>query len=114
MPSKQSATEISLADATKTVASHIAGLKFCKHVRALLMTLHHVIASRDTAGSRKLQYDPYGVLVLMWMFNPVIDYLPRLQQANKLKEIQMKFEISRCSLGSLSESVTIFDPEPIK
>ena len=96
------------------MASDIAGLKFFKHVRPLLDTLHRVGANRDTAGNRKLHYDQYGVLVLMWMFNPVIDSLRGLQQASNLKEIQKKFGVSRASLGSLSESVTIFDPEPLK
>ncbi len=96
------------------VASDLAGLKFFKHVRPLLETLHRVGANRDTAGNRKLHYDQYGVLVLMWMFNPVIDSLCGLQQASNLKEIQKKFGVSRASLGSLSESVTIFDPEPLK
>lgn len=112
MPSKQCATRISLADATKIVVSHIAGIKLFKHVRVLLRTLHHVSGSRDTAGSRKLQFDQYGALMLI--FNPVIDSLHGLQQASKLKEIQREFEVSRSSLGSLSKSVTIFIPEAIK
>ncbi len=49
----------------------------------------------------------------MWTFNPVIDSLRELQQANNLNEIQKKSGVSRSSLGSPSASVTIVDPEPL-
>jgi hypothetical protein len=58
--------------------------------------------------------DQYGVLVLMWLFNPILTSLRGLQQASELEEIQERFGVGRASLGSLSESVTIFDPEPLK
>ncbi len=58
--------------------------------------------------------DQYGVLVLMWMFNPILTSLRGLQQASTLKDVQKKFGVGRASLGSLSESVSIFDPEPLK
>ena len=37
-----------------------------------------------------------------------------LQQASLLKKVQKKFGVTQTSLGSLSESVSIFDPEPLK
>jgi hypothetical protein len=36
-----------------------------------------------------------------------------LQEASKLKEVQKRLGVGRASLGSLSESVSIFDPEPL-
>ena len=95
-------------------ASDVTGLKFFKKVRPLLETLQDVGTSRDKAKQRDLTMDQYGVLVLMWLFNPVLTSLRGLQQASELKQVQKKFGVGRASLGSLSESVTIFDPEPLK
>ena len=61
-----------------------------------------------------LTVDQNGVLVLMWLFNPILTSLRGLQQAGELESVQKKFGVGRASLGSLSESVTIFDPEPLK
>lgn len=58
--------------------------------------------------------DQYGVLVLMWMFNPILTSLRRLQQASTLKDVQKKLGVGRASLGSLSESESVFDPDPLK
>jgi hypothetical protein len=112
--SSSPAAEPSLIAPKAIKASDVTGLKFFKHIRPMLDSLHDIGTSRDVAGNRKLHYDQYGVLVLMWMFNPIIDSLRGLQQASNLKEIQKKFGVSRSSLGSLSESVTLFDPEPLK
>lgn len=95
-------------------ASDLEGLKFFKKIRPLLDSLHDVGTARDRAANRDLHMDQYGVLVLMWMFNPIVTSLRGLQQASTLKDVQKKFGVGRSSLGSLSESVTIFDPEPLK
>ena len=68
---------------------------------------------RDRAGNRKLHMDQYCLLVSMWLYNPVIDSLRGLQQAADLKKVQKRLGVGRASIGSLSESVTIFDPEPL-
>lgn len=95
-------------------ASDLEGLKFFKKIRPLLESLHQIGTARDRSGNRDLHMDQYGVLVLMWMFNPILTSLRGLQQASTLKDVQKKFGVGRSSLGSLSESVTIFDPEPLK
>jgi len=95
-------------------AKDLSGLKFFKKVRPLLDTLQDVGTDRDKANQRDLTMDQYGVLVLMWLFNPVLTSLRALQQASELEQVQKKFSVGRASLGSLSESVTIFDPEPLK
>lgn len=92
----------------------LTGLKFFKKVRPLLDTLAHIGTERDKANQRDLTMDQYGVLVLMWLFNPVLTSLRGLQQASGLEQVQKKFNVGRASLGSLSESVTVFDPEPLK
>jgi hypothetical protein len=95
-------------------ARDLQGLKFFKKIRPLLDTLHEVGIKRDRAKNRDLHMDQYGVLVLMWMFNPILTSLRGLQQASTLEDVQKKFGVGRASLGSLSESVSIFDPEPLK
>lgn len=99
---------------TKIKASDIQGLKFFKKIRPMLETLHGIGAARDKSDNRQLHMDQYGVLVLMWLFNPILSSLRGLQQASELAAVQKKFGVGRASLGSLSESVTIFDPEPLK
>ena len=95
-------------------ASDLTGLKFFKKIRPLLDSLHGVGTARDKSGNRDLHMDQYGVLVLMWMFNPILTSLRGLQQASTLADVQQRFGVGRASLGSLSESVSIFDPEPLK
>jgi len=56
----------------------------------------------------------YCMLILLFMFNPVVKSLRGLQQASELKNVQKKLGCPRTSLGSLSESVSIFDPERLK
>lgn len=95
-------------------ASDLQGLKFFRRIRPLLESLHHVGTRRDTAANRDLHMDHYGVLVLMWMFNPILTSLRGLQQSSTLTDVQEKFGVGQASLGSLSESVSVFDPEPLK
>jgi len=99
---------------SKIKASDLSGLKYFKQIRPLLESLHGIGAERDRAQNRELHMDQYACLVLMWMFNPVLTSLRGLQQASQLEAVQGKFGVGRASLGSLSEAVTIFDPEPLK
>lgn len=92
----------------------IEGLKYFRTLQPLLERLHSVGAKRDTAGNRQLCMDQYCTLILIWLFSPLIDSLRGLQQASELDKVRKKFGVGRASLGSLSESVTIFDPEPLK
>ena len=92
----------------------VQGLKYFKKLRPLLGRLRDVGTERDRAGSRRLTMDQYGLLVLLWLFNPLVNSLRGLQQTSALQKVQKKLGIRRASLGSLSESVTLFDPEPLK
>ena len=58
--------------------------------------------------------DEYCLLVLMWMFSPIVTSMRALQQASELDQVRRKLGVGRASLGSLSESVRVFDPEPLK
>ena len=48
------------------------------------------------------------------MFNPVVSSLRAIQQASELKKVQRMLGCSRASLGSLSESARVFDPQLLK
>jgi hypothetical protein len=92
----------------------IQGLKHFKVLRPFLKRLRDVGTERDRTQNRQLHMDEYCTLVLLWLYSPIVDSLRGLQQASQLKKIQKRFNLPQSSLGSLSESVRIFDPEPLK
>ena len=94
-------------------AEELQGFRDLRSMRDLLERLHGIGAERDKAGNRKLFMDDYCMLVLMWLYNPVIDSLRGLQQTTDLPGMRKRLGVGRASLGSLSESVTVFDPEPL-
>ena len=100
--------------APKIREQDVRGLKYFDQLGPLLERLHDVGCDRDAACNRKLHYDQYCLFVLLFLFNPIVTSLRRLQQASELKNVQRKLGCPRTSLGSLSESVTIFDPERLK
>lgn len=104
-----------VAEKRETIRSRdIQGLKYLDLLLPLLEDLHQVGCQRDKAGNRKLHYDQYCLLVLLFLFNPVLRSLRALQQATQLKKVQQKLGVSRTSLGSLSEATDIFDPQRLE
>lgn len=95
-------------------ACDVRGLKHLRALQPLLEELHKVGTQRDRAGNRDLHMDHYCSLILLWLYSPAVDSLRGLQQASQLKKVQKLFKVPRASLGSLSESVSIFDPERLK
>ena len=94
--------------------SDIQGLKYFDKLKPLLARLHDVGTERDKANNRDLHMDQYCLLTLMWLFSPILTSMRALQQASELDKVQKKLGVGRASLGSLSESVSVFDPEPLK
>lgn len=92
----------------------IQGLKYLDLLLPFLERLHEVGCQRDKAGNRKLHYDEYCLLVLLFLFNPVVRSLRGVQQASQLKKVQKKLGCPRTSLGSLSEATDVFDPERLE
>ena len=88
-------------------------MKDLRAIAKLLDRLHEVGTKRDKAKNRDLHMDQYCLLVLMWIYNPILTSMRGLQEASNLKEVQKRLGVGRASLGSLSESVSIFDPEPL-
>lgn len=92
----------------------LQGFKYLKQLLPLFENLHDVGYQRDKAGNRSLFYDQYCLIVLLYLFNPILRSLRALQQATQLEKVQRKLGCRRTSLGSLSEAVEIFEPERLK
>jgi hypothetical protein len=92
----------------------VQGLKFFDKLAPLLVRLHEVGCERDKAGNRQLHFDQYCLLVLLFLFNPVVRSLRSIQQASQLRNVQRKLGCLRASLGSLSEAQQVFQPERLK
>lgn len=88
----------------------IRGMKQLRRVAGLLSGLHDAGCGRDKAGNRELHFDDYVLLILLYLFNPLIDSMRTLQKAAELPEIQKRLGIKRFSLGSFSESCRVFEP----
>ena len=92
----------------------IRGIKQLRRVATLLSSLHEVGCGRDKAGNRQLHFDDYVLLILLYLFNPLIDSMRTLQKAADLPEVQKQLGIKRFSLGSFSESCRVFRPEMLQ
>jgi hypothetical protein len=92
----------------------VTGLKYFDKLAPLLARLHEVGCERDKAGNRILHFDQYCMLVLLFLFNPVVRSLRAIEQASELRKVQRKLGCQRASLGSLSESVEVFQPQRLK
>jgi len=91
-------------------AEDLQGLKYFGPIRKLLARLHGEAAHPN----RKLFYDQYLALLLLFYLNPVLKALRDIQYASTLRKVQALTGASRTSLGSLSESARIFDPQVLK
>jgi hypothetical protein len=58
--------------------------------------------------------DQYCMLVLLFLFNPVVDSLRGIQRASELAKVQKKLGCPRVSLGSLSEATDVFEPARLR
>ena len=101
-------------DKPKFQESDITGLKYFDKLAPLLERLHDDACQRDKAGNRELHFDQYAMLILLYLFNPVVTSLRGIQQASELGKVQKKLGCSRASLGSLSEAASVFEAERLK
>lgn len=89
----------------------LKGLKYFQLLGPLLDRLHDDATARDHAGNRRLFYDQYACLLLLFFFNPIVKSLRGIQQASTLDKVQRLLGCPRVSRGSLSEASRVFDPE---
>ena len=90
-------------------AKDLQGFKYFQMVVPLLQRLHDNGTARDRAGNRRLFYDQYAALLLLYFFNPILTSLNALRQATELDKVQ-KLVGRRVSKGALSEAQHLFDP----
>src|SRR3954453_23523137 len=93
---------------------NLQGLKYLDQPLPLSDRLHDVGCRRDRAGNRKLHFDQYCALILLFLLNPVLRSFRALQQASLLDQVQRKVGCSGTSLESLSEAVAVFDPQRLE
>lgn len=98
----------------KIESKDITGLKYFDKLAPLLERLHDDGCQRDKAGNRTLHFDQYCMLILLYLFNPIVTSLRGIQQASQLEKVQKKLGCARASLGSLSEAATVFDADRLK
>jgi hypothetical protein len=87
----------------------VQGLKHFKRILSLLWRLHDAGCERDSAGNRRLFMDDYCAVVLLYLFNPLLHSIRKLQKALQLNHVAKALGIRRFSLGSFSESARVFD-----
>lgn len=92
----------------------LRSMKLIKPLRKLLKQVHAAGTERDRAGNRKLFYDQYLSLLLLYFVNPSLNSLRALQNASNWQKVRRRLGIPRVSLGSLSESVGVFDPALVR
>ena len=71
----------------KLKTSDLVGLKYFDQLAPLLQRLHDDGCRRDRAGHRNLHDDQYCMLLLLYLFNPIVTTLCGIQQASELKRV---------------------------
>ena len=88
----------------------VQGVKYLRKIFGLLERLGQSGCQRDVAGNRRLLFSHYAGLVLLSLFNPTLQSLNGLSELSRLRKVQKLLGGPRVSVGSLSESVRVFDP----
>lgn len=100
--------------AEEAAARRLRAVKMIKPLRRLLKQIHRAGTERDRAGNRRFFYDHYLSLLLLYFINPSLTSLRSLQNASNWEKVRKRLGIPRVSLGSLSESVRLFDPALVR
>lgn len=93
----------------KATPTPLQGLRYFDQIGTLLEPLHLAGTERDRGHRRRLYYDQFAALQLLYFFTPTLTSLRSLQRATELGKVQQCLGISRTSLGSLSEAEAVFD-----
>lgn len=95
-------------------ALQLRAVRMIGPLRKMLQQIHRAGTERDRAGNRRFFYDHYLSLLLLYFFNPSLTSLRSLQNASNWEKVRERLGIPRVSLGSLSESVQVFDPALVR
>ena len=85
----------------------VQGFKYLDLFFKVLNRFHNA----KTHQNRRLFYDQYLALILLYFFTPVLTSLRGIQQAASLEKVQKRLGVKKTSLSSLSEASYVFDPE---
>lgn len=102
------------ADKLEEGAFALVGGRLIRQMRQVVARLREVGTERDTAGNRRLFFDDYLCLLLLYFFTPAIESLRALQQVSDWKQTQRRLGIPRTSLGSLNEAARVFQAERVE
>lgn len=103
-----------MAEKPKIDAASIQGFKYLRRVFTLFDRMAESGCERDAAGNRQLLFSQYASLILLSLFNPTLQSLNALSQASAVRKVQKLLGGPRVSVGSLSESVRVFDPKRLE
>jgi hypothetical protein len=92
----------------------LQGFKYFSLVSDLLERLRPVGTARDKAGNRRLFFDQYAALLLLYYFNPTVTTLRGIRQFTTLEKVQKLCGVRPTALGSLSEAAGVFDPQTLE
>jgi len=90
-------------------AKDLQGFKYFAMITPLLARLHDAGTAGDKASNRRLFFDQYTALLLLYFFNPILTSLNGLQQASGLDKVRKVTGGPRASKGSLSEAQGVFE-----
>src|SRR6204780_1479718 len=82
----------------------LVGFKYFQKILPMLVRLHGEGCARDKAHNRRLHYDQYATLLLLFFFNPIVTSMRGLVQASALDKVRTRLGVSPTSLGSFSEA----------
>lgn len=94
--------------------SELQGFRLIRRALPLFRRLHDQAARRDRAGNRRLHFDEYLILELVFFLNPIVTSMRGLVLASALEGVQRRLEIPPTSLGSFSEAAGVFDPHALQ
>ncbi len=87
----------------------VVGFPILARAKVLFETIRD--AGVDKSQNREFRYSHFTSLILLGFFNPILQSLRGMQQASHLEAVQKKLGVEGVSLGSLSESSGVFDPD---
>lgn len=92
----------------------LGGFKYFKTLAKLTESLHDVYLDPKHPNKRKLHYDQYISLILLYFFNPVCDSLRMVQKATEFKKVQKALNVPRFGRSTLAEAAGVFDADLLK
>lgn len=87
------------------------GTELLRRVFPLLDRLASAGTERDKSRNRRLHYSQYAALILLGLFNPLLQSSRALVAASGLRNVRKLTGGRQVSLGSFSEASSVFDPQ---